>query len=201
MRKAIRMSESLAPCVAGETRITLADGSERSIQSLYEGEDQELSVLSLTDDWHFVPTRVVAITRRAAPDLFTIRLRHGQIQATSNHLHPVLRDGQLTWVRTDALRADDHVAVPKAIPTPSAMPEMAGFLPPETRLHAPEALMFARPQVRTAQRRYAAQRRGSEYVRVAELSDPLRPPSPQSLASLSVTVARATACLRASRSD
>lgn len=171
MRKAIATAESVAPCVAGDTRITLADGSERTIESLYAGNESHLEVLSMTEDWRIVPTRVRAITRRSAPDLFTVRLQHSSLQATSNHLHPVLRDGELCWVRTDALKTSDYVAVPRQIPTAAAAPRLADFLPSATRLYADGALALAAPEVQTSQRRYAAGKRGADFVKIEELAD------------------------------
>jgi SpoVK/Ycf46/Vps4 family AAA+-type ATPase len=170
MRKAIRVAESVAPCVAGDTRITLADGSERTIQSLYDGDERELQVMAMDDDWQLVPVSVKAITRRAAPDLYTVRLKHGQVQATGNHLHPVLRDGELHWVRTDELTTDDHVAVPRSIPTRIDLAATVGFLSPDTRLYFDGALTCARTEIQTPQRRYAARRRNADYVKIEELA-------------------------------
>ena len=110
MRKAIRVAESVAPCVSGETRITLADGSERPISELYNDADS-LEVLSMTPDYRLAATRVRAITRREAPDLFAVKTAHGLLNATSNHQHPVLRDGDLHWVRTDELQTTDCIAI------------------------------------------------------------------------------------------
>ncbi len=148
MRKAIRTAESVAPCVAGDTRITLADGSERTIQELYDGNDPHLEVMAMTNDWQIAPTRVRAITRRAAPDLFTVQTQHSQLQATSNHLHPVLRDGELEWVRTDALQTTDYIAMPQAIPTRPDMPPMRDFLP-DGALHYAASVLPRIPQYLT----------------------------------------------------
>lgn len=169
MRKAISTAESVAPCVPGDTRITLADGAERTIQELYDSGAASLRVLGMDENLRAVPIPVRAITRRTAPDLFTLRMRHATLQATSNHLHPVLRDGALTWVRTDALTTGDHIAMPRQVPTVSAPPSAMRFLPAQTRLYAPGALTFARPEHLTPQRRYAARRRGADYVRIEEL--------------------------------
>lgn len=172
MRKAIATAESVAPCVAGDTRITLADGSERAIADLYDDQStQRLSVLGMTADYQIAPVAVRAVTRRPAPDLFTVRLRHGTLQATSNHLHPVLRHGELCWVRTDALQTSDYVAVPRQIPTAAPMPRTADFLPAGTRLYADGALAFARPEAQSPQRRYAAAMRGADFVKLSELAD------------------------------
>lgn len=137
MRKAIRVAESVAPCVAGDTLVTLADGSERTIEALYNGDQQSLEVLAMTDDWQLAPTPVQAVTRRIAPDLYTVKTQHSSVQATGNHLFPVLRDGELVWVRTDELLTTDYIAMPQTIPTRADMPSMIDFLPENTRLYAP----------------------------------------------------------------
>jgi hypothetical protein len=170
MRKAIATAESVSPCVAGDTRITLADGSEKTIEALYDGDETALDVLAMDDQFRPAPVRVRAITRREAPDLYTVRMRHATLQATGNHLHPVLRDGVLTWTRTDALQAGDHIAMPRQIPTGKEAPSLLSFLPDETRLYGPDALAYARLEVQTPQRRYVARVRGSDYVKVGELA-------------------------------
>ncbi len=177
MRKAIRVAESVAPCVPGDTRVTLADGSEQTIEALYESGTDALEVLAMTDDLQLRPVRVRAITRRPAPDLFTVRLKHAHLQATGNHQHPVLRDGELRWIRTDALRAGDYIAVPRRIPTAETYPRVVDLLPPETRLYSDDALEYARAEVNTPQRRYAARTRGATYVKIQELADLSRYPS------------------------
>lgn len=177
MRRAIRTGESVAPCVAGDTRIVLADGSETTIQELFDGEREGLRVLAMHDDWRLGPVAVRAVTRRPAPDLYRVRLRHAELRATSNHLHPVLRDGALRWTRTDELRRGDHVAIAAQIPTPAHYPAMFDFLPSDARIHASGALSYARAEVQTPQRRWALRNRGADFVKVSELADPLRYPA------------------------
>jgi ATP-dependent 26S proteasome regulatory subunit/intein/homing endonuclease len=173
MRKAIGTAESVAPCVTGDTRITLSDGSERTIQSLYDGQEKHLSVLGMSDAGTLIPVRVQAITRREAPDLFTIKMRHAILQATSNHEHPILRNGVLEWVRSDNLQVNDFVAMPRHLPTESTMPKSFDFLPEEIRCYLPDALGYARPDVITPQRRYSARERGGNYVKKKELAETL----------------------------
>ena len=170
IRKAISTAESVAPCVTGDTRITLWGGAEKTIQELYEGQETELTVQGMDNKLQAVPVRVKAITRREAPDLFTIKMRHATLQATSNHQHPVLRDGKLSWVRTDALKSGDFVAIPREVPTRSDSPAMLEFLPDETRFYAPGALELAHAKAQTHQRRYAAVHRDADYVRREEVA-------------------------------
>jgi hypothetical protein len=65
---------------------------------------------------------VQAVTCRQAPDLYHVQLKHGSLHATGNHLHPVLRDGQLVWVRTDTLTDEDYVAVVRDSPSRTEHP-------------------------------------------------------------------------------
>ncbi|MCI0458269.1 MAG: AAA family ATPase [Gemmataceae bacterium] len=169
-RRALRVAETCAPCVAGESRVTLADGSERTIESLYDDPGDDLRVLGLTDRLAFQPVRILAVTRRAPPDLYRVQLRHGELRATGNHLHPVLRDGRLCWVRTDALTEKDHVAVARQIPTREDYPSLLEFLPAQARLYAEGALRFARAECVPPSRRRKARVRGVEYVRISELA-------------------------------
>lgn len=166
IRKAIATAESVAPCVAGDTKVTLWGGAEKTIQELYDGKETELVVQGMDDALRAVPVRVTAVTRREAPDLFTVRLRHSQLQATGNHLHPVLRDGRLVWTRTDALKVGDCVAVPRTVPTRADWPRLSEFLPARTRLYAPGATDCL-PSV-SPQRAYAARNRDADYVHLDE---------------------------------
>ena len=171
IRSALRLAESVAPCIAGDTQIVLADGSECTIESLYQRTSEEaLSVLGMTQQFTLEPVKVKAITRRPAPDLYRIRFLHNHLRATSNHLHPVMKNGCLVWVRTDELKIGDYVAMPRQIPTKRVLPRMIEFLPLETRLYHQQALSFASPDVQTSQRRYAARVRRSNYVRINELA-------------------------------
>jgi SpoVK/Ycf46/Vps4 family AAA+-type ATPase len=112
IRSALRLAETVAPCLDGASRITLADGSARAIQSIYDDATlEELTVLGMDDDFNIVPVAVRAVTRRPAPNLCEVRLIHARLRATRNHLHPTLQDGKIVWKRTDELTPRDHVAV------------------------------------------------------------------------------------------
>jgi SpoVK/Ycf46/Vps4 family AAA+-type ATPase/intein/homing endonuclease len=172
IRVALHLAESVAPCVAGESRIVLADGSERTIQDLYQDPGlDELSVLGMDEHLKIVSVSVSAITRRPAPDLYEIQLMHGRLRATSNHLHPVLQDGKIVWRRTDELTPQDCVAVSGKLAEPLRVPRTVDFLPADTRMYHECALEYAKPEANTPQRRYSARRSGLAFVRVEELKD------------------------------
>jgi AAA+ superfamily predicted ATPase/intein/homing endonuclease len=117
--RALRIIESLAPCVTGETLVTLADGTCRPIASLWEdsvsGSNEELHVQCWNERTLRVETtRVHTVTRRKA-EAFRVEAANGfYVNATANHLHYVMRGGMPEWVRTDELSPGDMMAVPTA---------------------------------------------------------------------------------------
>ena len=177
MRTVLRLAESISPCVSGETKIVLADGSEKTIEAIYSNETSDpLMLLGVTDALQLEPVYAKAVTRRPSPGLFRIRLQHNELCATSNHLHPVMKHGKIEWTRTDALQEGDFVAIPRHIPTLDCYSPILRFLPSETRLYHDDALSFARPETITPQRRFAGRTRNANFVKISELTNPQRYP-------------------------
>ncbi len=112
-RAATRLIEAVAPCVTGETVVTLADGSVQTIESLWQDTPERLEVMCWDDDALKVTTTTVqAVTRRVA-EAFRIEAANGyQLSSTANHQHYILRGGMPEWVRTDELQPGDMWAVP-----------------------------------------------------------------------------------------
>lgn len=115
--RATSIIESVAPCVTGETEVTLADGSTRPIGDLWQ--DYQAGVLDSlrVQCWDerqlkATTTAVSAITARWAA-VFRVEAAHGfALTATANHQHYVMRGGLPEWVRTDELIPGDMLAVP-----------------------------------------------------------------------------------------
>lgn len=168
LRQALKISEAIAPCVTGDTQVTLASGEEVPIKELYEGEQGHLEVLAMNDDMELEPTPVRAITRRKAPDLYKITLQHGELKTTGNHEHPVLRDGQLEWVRADALEKGDFVALPRTIPTQRGAVEISDFLPGNVACYFDGALQVGGEAIPEGARRSRQYRREFVYLREAQ---------------------------------
>jgi len=110
--RALKIIESVAPCVTGETEITLSDGSIKSIEKLWREGSKELKVRCWNERYLKVEnTRVQGITRRQA-EAFCISAANGfKLSTTANHLHYVMRGGMPEWVRTDELLQGDMLAV------------------------------------------------------------------------------------------
>ena len=111
--QALRIIETVAPCVTGETEITLADGSIRTIQDLWQDTPDDLQVKCWNEKmFRVASTKVMAITRRIS-EAFRVEAANGYyLNPTANHEHYVLRGGMPEWVRTDELNVGDMLAVP-----------------------------------------------------------------------------------------
>ena len=92
--RAIKMIESVAPCVTGDTEVTLADGSTVPIEELWQDTPEKLEVMCWNEKTlRVATTKVDFITRREA-EAFQIDAANGYtLNATANHLHYVMRGG------------------------------------------------------------------------------------------------------------
>jgi SpoVK/Ycf46/Vps4 family AAA+-type ATPase/intein/homing endonuclease len=172
MRTVLTLAESIAPCVSGDTRIVLGDGSEKTIEAIYCDEEiEKLAVLGMNKKYELESVCVRAVTRRPSPGLFRVQLQHNYLCTTSNHLHPTMKNGEIEWTRTDNLRVGDYIAIPRQIPTEKEPPPIIQFLPTETRLYHEKAFDFATTESISPQRRFAARTRNANFVKIKELSN------------------------------
>ncbi|WP_135364821.1 ATP-binding protein [Halosimplex halophilum] len=122
-------------CVAGDTRVTLADGSEMPIRELVEEnlDDPKLvddgvwdtvdfEVPSLQDDGNLAPQRATKVWKREAPErMYRVRTSTGrELDVTPSHPLFVQSGGRFEAVRAENLEAGQQVAV-----RPSVQPETA----------------------------------------------------------------------------
>jgi len=113
--RALRIVESVSPCVTEETEVTLADGTSKPIGVLWQESLSGTTDLSV-QCWNektlrLGSTRVSAITCRQA-EAFRIDAANGYyLNATENHLHYIMRGGLPDWVSTDELLPGDMMAV------------------------------------------------------------------------------------------
>ena len=121
-----------APCLTGDAVITLSGGKQVTIEEMFEKRMVGVRVPSMTEEFRFEDASVIGITRKMSTEIFTITTSTSEIQATGNHLFPVLRGASMEWVRSDALRLGDCVAVPREIATNSHPPLFYDFLPADT---------------------------------------------------------------------
>ena len=144
--RAIRMIEAVAPCVTGETEVTLADGSVMPIETLWQESPKDLRVMCWNErSLRVETTRVEAITRRES-EAFCVSAANGfRLNATANHLHYVLRGGMPEWVRTDELEMGDMLAVPLA--THDGNPDCLQFHPEGMRVYSKDGKRYPQKYV------------------------------------------------------
>jgi ATP-dependent metalloprotease FtsH len=120
-----------APCLTGDTRVTLNGGRQVTIRDMFENEMVGVRVPAMTADFRLEDATVIGITRKPSTELFEITTSTSAIRATGNHQFPVLRGEGMAWVRADELTEDDYVAMPRAVPTTSRAPRFLDLLPAE----------------------------------------------------------------------
>jgi len=124
-----------APCLTGDTRIVLSDGRQFTIEEMYDKNMIDTFVPAMNEEFKVSEAKVLKITRKQSDLVYKIDTVHTRIEATGNHLFPVLKRGRLQWIRADELQDGDYLAAPRKIKVSSSQVECIGFLPPETRLY------------------------------------------------------------------
>ncbi|MGH7222038.1 MAG: AAA family ATPase [Gemmataceae bacterium] len=138
VRDLFAQAESRAPCVTGDTLITLSGGRQVSIQEMFEQTMVGVRVPAMTADFRLEDATVIGITRKPCPELLEITTNTSGIRATANHLFPVLRGSGMEWLRADQLTEGDYVATPRRIKTTDQVPFFTDFLCAEhTLVHFP----------------------------------------------------------------
>ncbi|WP_115863245.1 LAGLIDADG family homing endonuclease [Halorussus litoreus] len=113
-------------CLEGDTKVTLADGTEKPIREIVEtnlddpkpvddGVYQEVDIPlpSMDDDGTLVQKRATKVWKREAPDeMYRIQTASGtELEVTPSHPLFVQADGAFEAVRAEGLREGDSVAV------------------------------------------------------------------------------------------
>jgi replicative DNA helicase len=103
-------------CLAGETRIYLPDaGEHRRIDELVGMRDFRVSALN-TETWKLESCRVSNAFCTGRKPVFEMRTRLGRrLRATANHRFLTVEG----WRRLDELRPGAHIAMPRALPSPT----------------------------------------------------------------------------------
>ncbi|MBI5838284.1 MAG: ATP-dependent metallopeptidase FtsH/Yme1/Tma family protein, partial [Candidatus Eisenbacteria bacterium] len=109
-----------APCITGDSVITLSDGRQVTIGEMFERQVVGVRVPAMTDDFRLEDATVIGITRKPCTDLLRITTGASSIRATGNHLFPVLRGAGMEWVRADRLSEADQIAMPKGTMEPGS---------------------------------------------------------------------------------
>ena len=132
--------DAMAPCIRGNTVINAGD-KDFTVQEIFEsianGKDNNglrfVDSLS-SDNFNIEKSRIIAVIKKPAQDLFRVNLYHTSIDVTKDHQFPVLRNGNVDWVPACRLRPGDRVAsIRKTISKNDDSVDR--FISPNTRFH------------------------------------------------------------------
>jgi replicative DNA helicase Mcm len=119
-------------CVSGETRVTLADGSETEIEELVESnlddpkpvddgvwDEVDITIPTLQQDGTLGTGHATKVWKREAPEqLYRITTQTGSsVTVTPSHPLFVQQNAQFTPIRAEDLSVGDFIGVPQTIPS------------------------------------------------------------------------------------
>ncbi len=128
-----QIARKQAPCITGDTLITLEDGKEFTVKELFEKKLVGAKVWSMDDKFQVVPKRILAMQRKPPEQIVRVTTSRGEIRCTPDHLFPVLQDGELAWLPAGQIKGK-HVATPRILHVPDRSFSPLEFLPEETEL-------------------------------------------------------------------
>ncbi len=135
VRDLFSTAKKAAPCLTGDTLITLNSGKEVPIKEIFEKKLIGLKVPSMREDFRVENVEIAGVTKREKKEIYKIKTYHSSIRATGNHQFPVLRNGKLCWVEAEKLTEKDYIASPEKIKTANKLPLITDLLPKETRIY------------------------------------------------------------------
>lgn len=99
---------AVVACMTGDTRVLMADGSEKILANVRAGD-----VVMSYDGKNVTPKKVLNWANQGPDRVYSIRLNNGNlIKANARHPFLVVRDGVESWVRVrDMLRGDAVVSL------------------------------------------------------------------------------------------
>jgi replicative DNA helicase Mcm len=119
-------------CVRGDTKVTLADGTEKPIREVVESnlddptsiddgvyQEVDIPLPSMRDDGTLVRKRATKVWKREAPkEMYRIRTDSGtELEVTPSHPLFVQSEGAFDATRAGRLQEGDFIATPRTLPT------------------------------------------------------------------------------------
>jgi len=118
-RHAIKLAETVAPCVSGESIVYDDNGKSYKIKDLVENGngDKPMYTYSLNEKtWKLEKTKVKAVIKHAEKKkMLRISSSTGSIDVTEDHKMMVNREGNLLWVESKDLTKSDVLVVSKTL--------------------------------------------------------------------------------------
>lgn len=118
-RSAIKLAETVAPCVSGSSNIYDANGKAHTIENLLENTaeiaDEPFYIFAFNETTNRVErTQVQAVVRQPEKkEMLRIKTAHSTIEVTKDHKVMVNRNGGLQWLAASEIAEGDLVMSPK----------------------------------------------------------------------------------------
>jgi len=135
VRDLFQTAKKAAPCITGDTLITLSDGQEIPIQEIFDKKMVGVEVPSINNNLEIENAKIIGIIKRPPKEVYELKTYHSSIKATDNHLFPRIKNGQIEWVELKNLKKGDRIAAPRKIKTSNRIVSILELLPPETRIY------------------------------------------------------------------
>lgn len=132
-RHAIKLAETVAPCVGGDSIVYDSNGKSHMVKNLVDiglG-DEPMYTYSLNENtWKIEKTRVIAAIKHAEKKkMLRITTIAGTIDVTEDHKMMVNREGDLIWVEASNITKDDVLIMPKKLHRDSSVFNMRSIFP------------------------------------------------------------------------
>lgn len=120
-REAIRLAETLAPCVTGSTEIIDAAGQVYTVRELIENKKLfsagAMFIYAFNEETkNLEKTQVNAVIKQPKKKpILEIVTANSVLQVTPDHKMMVIRDGQLEWLEAGRLELNDYLVTPKKL--------------------------------------------------------------------------------------
>ncbi len=117
-RHAIKLAETVAPCVSGDSIVYDSEGRSHKIKDLVDfATDKPFYTYSFNEQtWKIEKTKVKAAIKHAKKKhMIRIGTAAGTIDVTKDHKMMVNRDGKFIWVEAKDITNDDVLIMPKKL--------------------------------------------------------------------------------------
>ena len=116
-RSAIKLAETVAPCVSGDTVIYTSDAQPRTIRSLLSGNDEFLYTYSLNEKTlKLEKDKIKAVIKQPLKkEMVRISSWPVDIDVTLNHKLMINKNGNFEWIEAKDIRENDLLIMPKTL--------------------------------------------------------------------------------------
>ena len=118
----ISFATAVGKCVAGDTRIHMADGTFQTVGGLYEAGVRTARVLSVNESMSVEEADAI-IVKMTPQKLLGVATQSGEcVKVTPEHPFLVKNENGIEWICADKVGLGDFIATPRCLPSPAGAP-------------------------------------------------------------------------------